>query len=122
MVVEAKPEFFKKVNEAFSNGDVGFIANVVADDVRWTLHGKKVIGKDAFIDYMKMMDMDSGLGTELTIDTLLTSGGEAVVKGRMTFNTSTGEEKTYLYCDIYQMHDMEEKIQDLTSFIIALDE
>lgn len=122
MVVEAKPEFFMKVNEAFSNRDIDFIANVVADDVEWTLHGKKARGKEAFIDYMKMMDMDSGLGTELTIDTLMTDGAEAVVKGRMTFNTSTGEEKTYLYCDIYQMHEMEEKIQDLTSFIIALDE
>ncbi|MBB5181165.1 uncharacterized protein (TIGR02246 family) [Planomicrobium koreense] len=122
MVVEAKPEFFMKVNEAFSNRDIDFIASIIADDVVWTLHGKKAQGKDAFIDYMKMMDMDSGLGTELTIDTLLTDGAEAVVKGKMTFNTSTGEEKTYLYCDIYQMHDIEEKIQDLTSFIIALDE
>ena len=122
MVVEAKPEFFMKVNEAFSNRDIDFIADVVADDVVWTLHGKKTQGKDAFIDYMKMMDMESGLGTELTIDTLMTDGAEAVVKGRMTFNLSTGEEKTYLYCDIYQMHELEEKIQDLTSFIIALEE
>lgn len=122
MAVKAKPEFFKKVTEAFSNGDVDFIANVVADDVRWTLHGKKVLGKDAFIDYMKMLDTESGLGTELTIDHLLTDGAAAVVKGKMTFNTSTGEEKTFLYCDIYQMHEMEEKIQDLTSFLIAMEE
>lgn len=102
MAVKAKPKFFEKVTEAFSNGDVDFIANVVADDVAWTLHGKKVFGKDAFIDYMKMLDMESGLGTELTIDNLLTDGPAAVVKGKMTFNTATGEEKTYLYCDIYQ--------------------
>lgn len=122
MAVQAKPEFFKKVTEAFSNGDVDFIATVVADDVVWTLHGKKVYGKDAFINYMKMLDTESGLGTELTIDHLLTDGAAAVVKGKMTFNTSTGEEKTYLYCDIYQMHEIEEKIQDLTSFLIAMEE
>ncbi len=122
MAGKAKPEFFEKVTEAFSNGDVDFIANVVADDVAWTLHGKKVFGKDAFIDYMKMLDMESGLGTELTIDNLLTDGPAAVVKGKMTFNTATGEEKTYLYCDIYQMHELEEKIQELTSFLIAMEE
>ncbi len=40
----------------------------------------------------------------------------------MTFNTATGEEKTFLYCDIYQMHELEEKIQELTSFLIAMEE
>lgn len=121
MAIEAKPDFFRKVNEASSNRDYDFFEEVLADDVVWTLDGEKLQGKEAAVNYMKMKTSELENGMNLTIDTLLIDGAEAVVKGKMTFKSSNGEEKNYLYSDIYQL-DREEKIQNLTSFFIELKE
>lgn len=122
MAIEAKSDFFRKVNEASSNRDYDFFEDVLADDVVWTLDGEKLQGKEAAVNYMKMKTSELENGMNLTIDFLLIDGAEAVVKGKMTFKSPSGEEKNYLYCDIYQMDNREEKIQNLTSFFIELKE
>lgn len=120
MTVEAKPEFFKKAIEASSKRDYDFYENALTDDVVWTLDDGELHGKQAFLDYMKKQTMEMDGGMNLTIDTLLTKGSEAVIKGVMTFKSTAGKDKKYLYCDVYHLHDQEEKIQHLTSFFIEL--
>lgn len=120
MAIEAKPEFFRKAIEASSNRDYDFYENALADDVVWTLADGELHGKQAFLDYMKKKTMEMDGGMKLTIDSLLTNGLEAVVKGVMTFTSTAGKDKKYLYCDVYQLHDQKEKIQHLTSFFIEV--
>ncbi len=118
MIVKARPDFFRKAIEASSKRDYDFYENALADDVVWTLADGELHGKQAFLDYMKKQTMELDGGMNLTIDTLLTNGSEAVVKGVMTFKSTSGKDQKYLYCDVYQLHDREEKIQHLTSFFI----
>ncbi len=120
MTVEAKPEFFRKAIEASSKRDYDFYENALADDVVWTLAEGELNGKAAFLDYMKKQTMEMDGGMKLTIDSLLISGSEAVIKGVMTFKSTAGKDKKYLYCDICQLNDQEEKIQHMTSFFIEI--
>lgn len=119
MSVVTNQQFFTKVNQAFIEGDINFLAEHVTDDVEWTIYGNKLVGRDAFIDCVKEMGMGNDTAVKLTIENLIASGNEVALKGKMHTNTEPGEEKVYTYCDIYVM-DGAGKIKELTSFFLDM--
>ncbi|MCP2034644.1 ketosteroid isomerase-like protein [Planomicrobium sp. HSC-17F08] len=121
MSVVTNQQFFTKVNQAFIDGDIDFLADHVTDDVAWSMYGNKMIGREAFLDCVKEMGMGNETNVALTIENLIASGNEVALKGKMHANTDTGQEKVYTYCDIYVM-DGAGKIKELTSFYLDMKE
>lgn len=119
MVVTKNQEFFRHVNEAFFTGDQEFISQNVTEDVVWTMVGSEPIrGKQAFLD--AAFGVGGFMQMEFTIDSLITHGMDAAVKGTMIM-TDEGSVKTYAYSDFYRLNKPKEgKIQELTSFVIEL--
>jgi ketosteroid isomerase-like protein len=121
MSVVTNQQFFAKVNQAFIEGDIDFLADHVTDDVVWTMYGNKTVGREAFMDCVKEMGMGNDTSVELTIEKLIAGGNEVALKGKVLANTETGKEKVYTYCDVYEM-DGSGKIKELTSFILDMKE
>lgn len=54
------------------------------------------------------------------IDTIVTGGLDAAVKGTMTM-PKAGSGKTYAFCDFYRLNNAEEsKVREMTSFVIEI--
>ncbi|MGI2326831.1 nuclear transport factor 2 family protein [Planococcus sp. YIM B11945] len=112
--------FFEQVNQAFLEGDADFIAKNVTDDVVWTMAGEETIrGKAAFVEMLEKMDSQSDSGATLTIDAIILDGPRAAVTGKMTGRMESGEEKGYVYCDLYLLDELQNgKIKELTAFVV----
>ncbi|WP_240033901.1 nuclear transport factor 2 family protein [Planococcus salinus] len=113
-------DFFRQVNEAFFSGDIDFMEDIVTDDIVWHMIGSAPIhGKQAF------MDAAFGIGVytemDFQIDTVISNGMEAAVKGTMTMPNKSGDFQTYAFCDFYRMDRQSGgKIQEMISFVIEL--
>ncbi|MDN7246961.1 nuclear transport factor 2 family protein [Planococcus shenhongbingii] len=119
MSVVTNQQFFEKVNRAFIEGDINFLADHVAEDVVWMMYGNKSVGREEFINCVKEMGMGNDTTVVLTIENLIASGNAVALKGKMHTNTEAGDEKIYTYCDIYELeNEGSGKIKELTSFIL----
>lgn len=114
-------EFFKEINEAFTNGDMDFIEANATDDVQWTLTGSLPIhGKSELIKAMKKMQSERV--TDLTFTYFITHGNIAAINGTMKLADKSGETKTYGFCHIYRLNKFKNgKIKEITSYVIEKD-
>ncbi len=107
-------EIVEKVNASFAEGDVeGFLSHC-ADDVIWTMVGKKrTEGKNAIREWMAAMDMEP---PKFTVDNIIAEGDFVTAYGNMTMKEKDGKTAPYAYCDIYRFRDG--KIAELNSFVV----
>ncbi len=110
-----KKQFLKDYTVAFAKGDTKFIIDSVSEDIHWVMIGElEVKGKEAFVKSVE--SMIDGSTEELTIDTIVTHGAEAAVKGTMVIG---GE--NYAYSDFYEFVSAGKQIiKKITSMVIRI--
>lgn len=113
-----KKEFLRDFEIAFAESNAAFILDAFAEDIRWDMVGDQVIeGKEAAQE--KLYEMLDGSITELSLDVIITHGGEGAVQGTMKFKDGT----VFRFCDIYKFtgHGKDTKIKSLTSFVAQVE-
>ncbi|GAE30257.1 nuclear transport factor 2 family protein [Halalkalibacter hemicellulosilyticus] len=110
--------FIETFNQAFANVDLDVIANSVTDDVVWKMVGDRTVtGKEEMIRLLK--EMDDGQSYKLTIEHVITHGTTAAANGKMKTVRSSGEVRTFEFCDVYQLNKHKGgKIKTLTSYVM----
>jgi hypothetical protein len=88
--------FLKDLNVALANGDMDFICNIIPETVNWEIIGEtKVTGRQ---DYLQaILKHKLWKVKELTIDTIITHGPDAAVKG----SVRTSDNLKFAFCNIY---------------------
>ena len=106
--------FLKDLNLAFAEGDIEYIADVVTDDITWTIVGdKSVHGKAAFIEALEQMKQYKT--REIFIKKVITHDKEGSTNGEMIMHDG----KRFAYCDVYEFHGGSE-IKSIVSYVIEL--
>ncbi|WP_422123260.1 nuclear transport factor 2 family protein [Planococcus sp. X10-3] len=116
----AKPEFFRKFNAAFFQGDQDFIEEHVTDDVVWSIVGtESVKGKQGLLDAaFGIADFNN---TEYNIESVICNKGEAAVKGVTKRTDENGKVRNFCYCDVYTLDtEQPEKVKSIITFVIEL--
>ena len=105
----------KKINEAFSKGDIEYILSHLADNIRWNIVGMPIVwGKSKFLETMEMIVIESF--PDITVNNIIAEGDYVVVESTSNINSKASESYNPSYCDIY--HLKSGKIQDLTTYIV----
>lgn len=80
----------------------GFLS-FCADDVNWTMVGKKSTkGKDAIREWLASMDVEP---PRFTVNNIIAEGDFVTVYGDMTMKEKDGNTALYAYGDIYRFSD-----------------
>ena len=113
-------KLIKKLNEAFANCDVEFLAKSVTDDIVWKIIGEKNIsGKKEF---EKSLDrMKHGGPTEIIVMDIINSDEKSVVEGIVEFYVEPGKKKKYAFCDVYIFsEDDGSRFRELRTYVTQL--
>jgi len=95
--------FFKKINEAFTTGDMEFMAANSTDDVQWIMVGSKTIqGRNALIKEMKARRFEHA--ADLAYSYFITHGNKAAINGTMKIAGKSRRGKSYAFCHIYELN------------------
>jgi uncharacterized protein len=111
-------EFLKDFNEAYARSDSDYIISQVDEAIEWTMVGGDVIkGIEAFAKATR--EMEPWKPMKLDIDSVIAQDNKAAVTGKMTSEDSEGMERTYAFCDIYELSNKQPwKIQSMKSFVM----
>lgn len=115
-----KEGFFRKFNESFFKGDQEFISEHVADDVSWSIVGTEPVkGKQGLLDAAFGIADFSAM--EFHIDSVISSNGEAAVKGMSSRKDEDGHVRKFCYVDLYKLdHDNPDKVRSIVTFVIEM--
>jgi uncharacterized protein len=107
-------EIVEKVNASFAEGSTEGFLSFCADDVAWTILGKRTVkGKDAIREWLASIDTEPPM---FTVDNIIAEGNFVTAYGDMTLKEQNGKTVPYAYCDIYRFRNG--KIVELNSFLI----
>ncbi len=115
-----KGKWLQRFNEAFAKQDVDYILEQVTDDLEWKIRGDRTIrGKQEFEqELQRMKEMPPA---KFQIGHIITHGNTAAVEGEMTCKDQSGTEKTYAFCDVYDLRGFKNpKIARMITFISEL--
>ncbi|GAA4323322.1 hypothetical protein GCM10023115_51940 [Pontixanthobacter gangjinensis] len=118
--MKERDKLIKKLNEAFANCDVEFLAKSVTDDIVWKIIGEKDIsGKKEF---EKSLDrMKHGGPTEIKVKDIINAGEKSVVEGIVEFYVEPGKKKKYAFCDVYIFSEKDDsKFRELRTYVTQL--
>ena len=109
-----KKELLRDFNVAFAKGDSAFTAQCVSDDIRWTIHGDRLLeGKARFSDYMNTMK--NYVVEEMTLHSVIVDDDQGAVAGKMKMNGIA-----YAFCDMYTFSPSEDTIREIRSYAIEI--
>jgi limonene-1,2-epoxide hydrolase len=109
-------ELIRKINEAFSNGNVRSVSSYIDENIRWKIIGMPVIcGKEDFIKMIEMMALECSSSAE--IKNIIAEGDFVVVEGSCIANNRSNRINPS-FCEIYLIQDG--KIKELTSYIVDI--
>jgi ketosteroid isomerase-like protein len=113
----AQTAFLQRFNDAFASGDIKYISQQVTDDIVWDMVGDfNIKGKKAFDDSLKEM---AGIETlDMQILNTIINGKIAAANGTMKIKETSGNIKSFGFCDIYEFNDLGNKIQKMTSYVV----
>ena len=117
-----KEGFFRKFNESFFKGDQEFISEHVTDNVSWSIVGTEPVkGKQGLLDAAFGI---ADFGTmDFQIDSVISSNGEAAVKGVSHRKDEEGNIRNFCYVDLYRLDkDNKDKVRSIVTFVIELKE
>lgn len=113
-----KEKLVIQFTNAFANGDHQSMLNQVTEDFHWIMIGKKEIkGKQQFEEVLK--DMNGFVTRALELIDVITHGKKACVNGNIKIGTSTAEDQSFSFCDVYEFNSFKApKIKRMTSYIV----
>lgn len=117
----APTTFLQQFNDAFLKGDIHYIAEQVTDDIVWEMVGEfKIKGMDAFKNSLqKMVGMET---LDMQILNTIIDGKNAAVNGAMKVKEPSGNIRHFGFCDVYEFNSEENKIQNMTSYVLPVEE
>lgn len=112
--------FIEELNKAFARGDMAFIMNNMSDNITWEMVGNFTIhGKEDFKNAMAEMENIKTL--EMKVNQVITHGKLATANGFMRIQETSGEEKAFGFCDIYEFDGHKNaKIRKMTSYVVPI--
>jgi ketosteroid isomerase-like protein len=116
----AQTKFLQQFNEAFAKGDINYISQQVTDDIEWNMVGDfSLKGKKAFDDSLQEMKGTETLDMQI-LNTII-NGKFAAVDGTMKIKESSGNIKSFGFCDLYEFNNDGNKIRKMTSYIVPVE-
>lgn len=111
----ANKELIKKVNDAFTEGNVEAFLDYCAEDVRWIMGGESsLIGKEQLRKAMTSAPEQEP--PQITVRNIIEEGDMVVCDGTMKMKKLDGTMLDGMFCDVYRIQDG--KIVELTSYVV----
>lgn len=109
-----KREFLKEYHIALANGDIDFVAQNLAEEVKWEVNGGPVITtKAAFLKALQGFSMWKV--KKLALDAVITHGNEAAVSGQFV----TKDNLDFVFCEVYKFKGFKgTTIKSIKTFLI----
>jgi uncharacterized protein len=102
------------ISEAFAKGNRAFIADYLADDVRWTILGNSPItGKEQVLDVLEMQQLESF--PVVTIKNIVAAGHYVVIESTGEAKTKKGNPYNQTYCDVFKFNG--EVLKEVTTYL-----
>ncbi|MCM3759784.1 nuclear transport factor 2 family protein [Alkalihalobacillus oceani] len=107
--------FIREFDEAFTSGNLSWIAEHVTEDIEWTVVGEPTVkGKQALLDGVSQM-MAQPL-EEHQLLRVVADQQIAVVEGTMEMEVEQGVKHAFSVCDLYDLEDG--KVKALTTYVV----
>lgn len=118
--MKEREEFLRKVNRAYTEGNIQFLMEHITDNICWEIVGEKYIGgKSEFKEVLdQMQEMPS---MEVEVDNIIISDQFGIVEGVVTSRNRLGQKKHFGFCDIYKFEEAPEiMISNIKSYVIDI--
>ncbi|MCM3715111.1 nuclear transport factor 2 family protein [Alkalihalobacillus oceani] len=107
--------FIREFDQAFTSGNLTWIAEHVVEDIEWTVIGEPALkGKQALLDGISQM-MAQPL-EEHQLLRVVANQQWAVVEGTMEMEVEQGIRHAFSVCDLYDLEDG--KVKALTTYVV----
>jgi PhnB protein len=107
-------ELQKKISEAFANGNMPFVSEHLAENIKWNILGSPpIIGKEAVIEVYKMAELQNF--PVVTILNIVSESDCVVIESTGEAKTTKGKQYNQIYCDIFRFK--EGKLQEITTYL-----
>jgi len=104
----------KKVSEEFAKGNLAFISEYLAEDIKWNILGEEsVVGKNEVLQVSKMQQLESF--PDITIKNIVSEGNFVVIESTGKAITKDGRPYNQTYCEIFRFEG--EKLQEITTYL-----
>lgn len=117
--MEEREKLLRKLNNAFAECDVNFLADSVINEIQWEIVGEKTIsGRREFEKALERMKVGGAM--DIKVRNLLIHEEQAVVEGIVEFNVEPGKKRKYAFCDIYLFSESGNKVKELRTYVTQI--